>query len=94
MLGAKVIDTIFYTNGWLANHPELAARGEGLLAILDPAEVSDLPAIAERTVKILKPDGTVCSLEVTCAEIHHSVVGLFFAGKSPEDIPRLSRIEW
>ena len=88
------MDTIAHRDSWIHRYPHLAERGEGLLIILDPAEVREAPDIQDRVVNVRKPDGSASQYVVASAETHHSVVGLFFKGVSSEDIPRGSLIEW
>jgi len=90
----RVIDTIAYTSGWIHRYPERAERGEGLMVILDPEMIKEPPDIRGHVVLIKKPDGHVANLSVTDVEVHHSVVGLFFAGMAQDEIPLDSYVEW
>jgi hypothetical protein len=90
----RVMDAIELKDSWTFRMPELAGRGEGILAILDPTEISVAPAISGQTVTVRRPDGTVAQLTAAEVEAPHSVVGLFFKGAVPADIPRGSFLEW
>jgi hypothetical protein len=87
----RVIDTIVCSNAVL----QVAERGEGVLAILDPEQICEPPAIEGRAIAILKPDGS--SAELTVSEVilgANSVVGLFFRGASEQAVTRGSLIRW
>jgi hypothetical protein len=90
----RVIDTISYQSSWIHRYPELAKRGEGVMAILEPNQIGERPEVKGRTVRVHRPDGDISELVATKAEEHHSVVGIFFSGISAEEIPRGSEIEW
>ena len=90
----KVIDTISYSNSWIDRYPELAERGEGVLAILEPSQIKLAPDIRGLAVMIHKPNGETSRVVATDSSSHHSVVGIFFKGVSAEEIPRGSELEW
>ena len=90
----QVIDTINYRGGWTHRYPELAERSDGVMVILEPSQIKEPPEIQGRTVTIHKPDGNISQLVATNAEVHHSVVGIFFRGISAKEIPRGSQLEW
>jgi hypothetical protein len=90
----RVIDTIHYRDSWTHRYPELAQRGEGVMAILEPSQIKEPPDIQGRTVAIHKPDGNISRFVAADAEVHHSVVGIFFRGISAEEIPLGSQLEW
>jgi hypothetical protein len=90
----RVIDTICYRGSWIHRYPELAERGEGLMAILDPDQISEPPEIGGQTVMVRRPDGGTDELVVTGSEVHHSVVGIFFKDVSSDALPPGSQIMW
>jgi hypothetical protein len=90
----RVIDTIQFKSSWIHHYPEVEARGEGAMAILDPNQIQDVPEIEGRTIMICRPDGSVKQLVASSAEAPHSVVGIFFEGASSEDIPRGAELQW
>lgn len=71
----------------------LPRLGNGLLVVLDPAQVTTAPMAAGSTVRVHCPDGTVTERRVTNILVPHSTVGLFFANTQEHEIPRGSRIE-
>ncbi len=90
-----VIDTIPMTDVLYRHQPGLKAKyqSDGLLAILDPDETTEVPVVSGSVVTIFRPDGSSIVRVVTVAERPSTVVGLFFAGLRPEDVPRLSHIK-
>jgi len=90
----RVIDTIQFNSSLIHRYPEFEARGEGLMAILDPHQIQEVPEIKGLTIMICRPDGSVNHLIASSAEASHSVVGIFFEGASSEDIPRGTVLEW
>jgi hypothetical protein len=90
----KVIDTTSYANGWVYRYPELAERGEGVMAILEPNQIKLAPDIQGLVVTVHTPNGETLQLVATDSSAHHSVVGIFFGGVSAEKTPRGSEIEW
>ena len=90
----RVIDTIQFKSSWIHRYQEFEARGEGLMAILDPDQIQVAPEIAGHTVEIWKPDGSISQLVALTAEAPHSVVGVFFKGASSEDIPQGAELQW
>lgn len=88
-----VIDTI-NCRGWIKRYPQWLEKGEGLLVILDPSQISERPDIPNNRVKILRPDNTTFELTVAEVEVNHNIVALFFKDAFPEKIPRLSTILW
>ena len=90
----RVINTISYRNSWTHRYPEFAKRGEGLMVLLDPSQITEPPDVQGRTIKIHKPDGQVTQLVAIDSEVHHSVVGLFFSGITEEEIPLGAQLEW
>jgi hypothetical protein len=90
----QVMDTITYRRSWTHRYPEFAARGDGVMALLEPSQINEPPEIQGRTVTVHKPDGNVSQLIAAGSEAHRSVVGIFFSGVSADEIPRGSLIEW
>ena len=90
----RVIDTIEFKSSWTHRYPEIEARGEGVMAILDPDQIQVAPEVHGRPIKISRPNGSVGNLVATLAEEHHSVVGIFFQGVGSEEVPRGSELEW
>lgn len=90
-----VIDAIPMTVALYRNQPELKAKyqADGLLAILDPNETTEVPVASGSVVTILRPDGSSIVRAVTVAERPSAIVGLFFTGLRPEDVSRLSHIK-
>jgi hypothetical protein len=89
-----VIDIIRYRRGWIDRFPDLATRGEGVMAILEPNQISEPPPIQGCIITVHKPNGTTAQLLATTSEVQHAVVGIFFSGISPDAIPRGSFIVW
>jgi hypothetical protein len=90
----RVIDTILFQSTWTHRYPEFAARSEGVMAILDPSEITEAPEIQGALVTISKLDGTSTQVVALSTEAHHSVVGIFFASASKEDIPQGAELKW
>jgi hypothetical protein len=90
----RVIDTILFNASWIRRYPEFAERGEGMMAILDPNQIQEAPAIHDRALTIHKPDGSVAQVLAGSSEVHYSAVGIFFPAASSDDIPRGSELEW
>jgi hypothetical protein len=90
----RVIDTIIYNETSMQRFPDIAWRGEGLLAILDPDQIQELPDISGRPVSILRPDGSWIDLVAASSEVRNSVVAIFFEGASRGDIPPGSQFKW
>jgi len=90
----QVVDTITFRNTWTHRYPEFAGRGEGVLAILEPSQISEPPEVEGQAMTVHKPDGAVSRLVAGGSEAHHSVVCIFFGGVSAEDVPRGSQLEW
>src|SRR5215207_4124426 len=82
-----VIDTINRRGMWIERFPDRMAKGEGLLVILDPAQINERPDIPHNSVTILKPDNTRLDIIVTEIEVSHNVVAFFFKDIFPEEIP-------
>jgi hypothetical protein len=89
-----VIDTINRRGMWIDRFPDRMAKGEGLLVILDPAQINERPDIPHNSVTILRPDNSRIDLIVAEIEVRHNVVALLFRDVLPEDIPRLSIVSW
>jgi hypothetical protein len=91
----RVIDTIRYDGSLFRHRPEIATQfGQGLLAILDPAQIRSAPFQPGDWVLIHRPDGSSLQQIVGAIEIGAgSVVGVFFAGLKEAEIPWLSQIE-
>ena len=66
---------------------------EGLLAILDPLEVSEIPFAAGTLLRICRPDGSTLECATTAVLRPHGVVGVFFTNLTKANIPRLSLLE-
>lgn len=90
----QVIDTISFRDSWIHRYPDFAKLGEGVMAILEPSQISEPPEVRGRTLTVRKPNGDLSRLVATDADAHHSVVGIFFGGVSAEEIPRGSHLEW
>jgi hypothetical protein len=90
----RVIDTILFDASLIQRYPEFAGRGEGVIAVLDPNQIQEAPAIRDRALTIHKPDGSVAQILASSSEVHHSAVGIFFPAASSDDIPRGSELEW
>jgi hypothetical protein len=90
----RVIDTILFKSDWIHRYPELAARGEGVMAILDPKQIHEAPEVQGRAVVMHRPDGSTAQAIPSAAEAHHSVVGIFFSGASSEEVPKGAVLEW
>ena len=90
----RVIDTIQFNSALYGHHPELRERyaSEGLLAILDPSEVTEVPVPAGTVIRIHRPDGSVVEHTSSLSERPSTAVGLFFPHLTEEDIPRLSML--
>ncbi|MBX3065533.1 MAG: hypothetical protein KF726_21335 [Anaerolineae bacterium] len=89
-----VIDTI-HLGKWIIKHPEFARTEEGMIAILDPLQITGKPEIPENKVKVIKPDGS--TIELIVAEIEtnrREMTALFFKDARRNEIPRLSKISW
>src|SRR5437762_13835605 len=67
--GFTVLDTI-NRRGWIKRYPYLLDKGEGLLLILDPAQINSRPDIPNNSVYILRPDNTKIELPVSEIEIN------------------------
>lgn len=90
----KVIDTIDYRNSWIHRYPEWLERGEGVLVILDPNQITQPPDVRGRTVTIHKLGGVVNQLIAYDSEAPHSMVGIFFKNVFSDEIPKGSELEW
>jgi hypothetical protein len=87
----RVIDTIDLRETWTHRYPELMAKGEGLLVIVDPAGVNE--SVVGGSVTVRRPDGTAITLVVDGVERGASdMPGLFFRGLTRVDIPTGSTI--
>jgi len=85
----RVIDTIKYDEALFRQQPGLAQRfGHGLLAILDPAQVTSAPVQPGDTVRIRRPDGSSFVRAVSDVDVTRSIVGLFFLDTAQHEIPR------
>ncbi len=94
MNSATVIDVIEFRESWTHRYPEFAVRGEGILAVLDPAEVSEIPSNRPSSLTISRPDGSISIISVGQWECPHGTVGVFLPELGAEDLPRLSRVSW
>jgi hypothetical protein len=93
LIPIRVIDTI-QINARLTHHfPEFEAR-EGVIAILDPDRIQEVPEIIGQTVMIWRCEGSVKQLVVSGAVAHHSIVGIFFEGASSEDLIPGAELQW
>ena len=90
----RVIDTIQFNSSCLHRFAEFQARFEGVMAVLDPNQIQQVPEIEGRTIMICRPDGSVKQLIAYSAEARSSVVGIFFKGATSEDIPRGAELHW
>ena len=93
LMQIRVIDTIQVNSRLTHRFPEFEAR-EGVIAILDPDRIQEVPEITGQTVKIWRRDGSVKQLVVSGAVAHHSVVGIFFEGASSKDITPGAELRW
>jgi hypothetical protein len=90
----RVIDTIQLNEATLRSSPDLmASLGQGLLVILDPAQVSSAPFQAGVTVRVHRPDGASFNRVVSAVKVPHAAVGVFFKDMEQHEMPRLSEIE-
>jgi hypothetical protein len=90
----RVIDTIEHRETWTHRYPDLAAKGEGLLVVLDPKGPIPTPSLVGEAVSVRRPDGSAISLVVDGIERGAGdVPGLFFRGITGADVPRGSTIE-
>jgi hypothetical protein len=90
----RLIDTIELREGWTHRYPDLAARGEGVLVVLEPEGPRPDALLAGRSVTVRRPDGSIITPVVDRVERGAGdVPGLFFRGLSAADIPRGSTIE-
>jgi hypothetical protein len=89
-----VIDTIESKSSWIHRYPELAAWGEGVLAILDPVQIQVAPEVDGCSVTICRPDGSITKVVAARAIARHSVVAVFFKGPSIEDVPNGAELMW
>ena len=91
----RVIDTIQLNSTLYGHHPEWQARfgSEGLLAILDPADASEVLVSPGTVIRVHRPDGSSAEHTTTATERPSTAVGLFFPHLTPDDIPRLSTLE-
>ena len=91
----RVIDTIQLNSTLYGHHPEWRARygSEGLLAILDPADTTEVPVSPGTVIRVHRPDGTTVEHTTTLGERPSTAVGLFFPHLTADDIPRLSTLE-
>ena len=91
----SVIDTIQMSEVLFGHHPEWRARygSVGLLVVLDPWVVPEVPVPADTRFRVHRPDGTSAEYVATLAERPSTAVGLFFPRLTPVEIPRLSQLE-
>ncbi len=90
----RVIDIIEYRRSWTDRYPELAGRGDGLMVILDPQQITHVEDLVGRTIRVTRPDGTELQVDVAAAEVRHGVVGLFLRDVPAADISRGTTVEW
>lgn len=90
----RVVDTIDHRKSWIHRYPEYMNRGEGVLILLDPNQISDISDISGKTVTVHKPDGNKVRFIVGNSEVRHSKVGIFIKNVFSDEIPRESLIEW
>jgi hypothetical protein len=90
----RVIDTIELRGSWTHRSPALAAKGDGLLVILDPMGPKADASLLGRPVTVRRPDGGTSSHVVDSVEENGAgVVALFFRGLTGPEIPRDSTID-
>ena len=90
----RVIDTIEHREAWTHRYPTLAARGEGLLVVLEPAGPKPGASLVDRPVTVRRPDGGTSSHVVDSVEQGaNGVPALFFRGLTGPDVPRGSTVE-
>ncbi len=91
----RVIDTINVNATLFVHQPEWRERygTEGLLAILDPAEVTEVPVAPGTLMRIHRPDGSTIEHITTYGERPSNAVGLYFPHLTANDLPRLSMLE-
>lgn len=91
---ARVIDTIELRDSWTHRYLDLAQRGEGVIAVIDPSDCVDPAGLSGRDVRVVRPDGTSVVMRVAAAESPSGTLGLFFLGRWSVDVPRGSTIAW
>jgi hypothetical protein len=91
---ARVIDLISYSNRWTHRYPDMARFGDGIMVILDPRDINDVGDLTGVVAAVKKPDGSIETLPIHHAEVHHNTVGLFFQGIDESRIPRNSEVTW
>jgi hypothetical protein len=90
----RVIDTIEHRQSWTHRYPDLAAKGEGLLVVLESDGTTPDASLVGKPVSVRRPDGSTMTLVVDGVERGAGgVPGLFFRGLTSPDVPRGSTIE-
>jgi len=90
----RVIDTIEARESWMHRYPDLAAKGEGLLVVLEPEGPKPTASLVGKSVSVRRPDGSATTLVVDRVERGAGdVPGLFFRGLTAADVPRGSTID-
>ena len=90
----RVIDIIRFDETLILEQPDIVERfGLGILAILDPAQVTAAPMQAGSPVRIHRLHGKSIDRVVSKVDVRYSGVGLFFKGVDQHEIPRQSEIE-
>ena len=89
----RVIDTIHFGD-WVYAHPGVTVHKNGVMAVLDPGQINELPNVQGLSVTVHKPDGCVIQLVAADSEVHQSVVGIFFSGIPLNEVPLGSWLDW
>ena len=90
----RVIDTIQHRQSWTHRYPDLGAKGEGLLVVLESEGAKPDASLVGKAVSVHRPDGSTITLVVDRVERGAGdVPGFFLRGQTNSDIPRGSTIE-
>jgi hypothetical protein len=90
----RVIDTIEHRQSWTHRYPDVVAKGEGLLVVLESESTKSDAFLVGTPVSVRRPDGSTIALVVGGVERGAGgVPGLFFRGLTSRDVPRGSTIE-
>ncbi|MFN0055727.1 MAG: hypothetical protein ACKV0T_26590 [Planctomycetales bacterium] len=96
MAGARVIDTIQITDT-LRQHVQglqVPFTGDGIHAILDPAESDDTAGAGGKLATIQRPDGSETTWIIAGTQTCHGVPSFYFQNMTSDALPRLSTICW
>jgi hypothetical protein len=90
----QVIDSIEHRQSWTHRYPGLAAKGEGLLVVLESGVAKPGASLIGKAVSVRRPDGSTITAVVDGVERGAGdVPGLFFRGLTNSDVPRGSTID-